>query len=175
MGNTILLQDKFSAGVKQDLPRDQLPAGSVWYATDLLPNINAKLRERGGYSNSASNIAASLSTASRIEGGIYAPFVAGAKNLCIDEDGNLFSISAGSVTSVSAVQAVKQNPVFHRDKVIIFAAGGASNPKVYDGTSVSNLGGSPPTAIYSTVFTDRTVAGNTTAQPRSEEHTSQLQ
>ena len=166
MGNTILLQDKFSAGVKQDLPRDQLPAGAVWYATDLLPNINAKLRERGGYSNSASNIAASLSTAGYIEGGIYAPFVAGAKNLPIDEDGNMFSIAAGSVTSLSAVGIVKQNPVFHRDRVIVFAAGGASAPKVYDGTTISALGGSPPTAIYSTVFTDRTVAGNTLAQPQ---------
>ena len=166
MANTILLQDKFSAGVKQDLPRDQLPAGSVWYATDLLPNISAKLRERGGYSNSASNIASSLSTAGYIEGGIYAPFVAGAKNLPIDEDGNMFSIAAGSVSSLSAVGIVKQNPVFHRDKVIVFAAGGASAPKVYDGTTISALGGSPPTAIYSTVFTDRTVAGNTLAQPQ---------
>ena len=166
MGNTILLQDKFNAGVKQDLPRDQLPAGSVWYATDVLPNVSAKLRERGGYANSASNIASSLSTASRIEGGIYAPFVAGAKNLPIDEDGQMFSIAAGSVSSLSAVGIVKQNPVFHRDKVIIFVAGGASNPKVYDGTTISTLGGSPPTAIYSTVFTDRTVAGNTLAQPQ---------
>src|SRR3990167_3658018 len=166
MARTILLQDRWDQGVKQDFPRDQMPAGSVWYATDMLPNIAAKLRERGGYSNSASNIASSLSTASRIEGGIYAPFVAGAKNLPIDEDGQMFRIAAGSVSSLSAVGIVKQNPVFHRDKVIIFAAGGASNPKVYDGTTISTLGGSPPTAIYATVFTDRTVAGNTLAQPQ---------
>src|SRR3990167_3378630 len=166
MARTILLQDRWDQGVKQDFPRDQMPAGSVWYATDMLPNIAAKLRERGGYSNSASNIASSLSTASRIEGGIYAPFVAGAKNLPIDEDGQMFSIAAGSVSSLSAVGIVKQNPVFHRDKVIVFAAGGASNPKVYDGTTISTLGGSPPTAIYATVFTDRTVAGNTLAQPQ---------
>src|SRR3990167_3499363 len=166
MARTILLQDRWDQGVKQDFPRDQMPAGSVWYATDMLPNIAAKLRERGGYSNSASNIASSLSTASRIEGGIYAPFVAGAKNLPIDEDGQMFSIAAGSVSSLSAVGIVKQNPVFHRDKVIIFAAGGASAPKVFDGTTISALGGSPPTAIYSTVFTDRTVAGNTLAQPQ---------
>lgn len=166
MASTRLLQDRWNAGVKQDLPRGQLPDGAVWYASDMLPNIDAESRERGGYSNSASNIASSLSTASRIEGGIYAPFVAGAKNLPIDEDGNMFSIAAGSVSSLSAVGIVKQNPVFHRDRVIIFAAGGASNPKVYDGSTISTLGGSPPTAIYSTVFTDRTVAGNTLAQPQ---------
>ena len=167
MGRTIVLQDRFDAGAKQDLPRDDLPAGALWYATDMLPNIDAKLRERGGYANSSSNLADSLSTASYVKGGIYAPFVAADKNLAIDEDGWMYTFnSAGSVSSLSAVGIVKQNPVFHRDKVIIFAAGGASAPKVYDGTTISALGGSPPTAIYSTVFTDRTVAGNTLAQPQ---------
>lgn len=167
MGNTILLQDRYDAGVKQDLPRDKLPAGAVWYCTDLLPNLNAKLRERGGYANSSSNIATSLTTASYITGGIYAPFVAGAQNLAIDEDGYLHKFgSTGSVSSLSAGVTVAQNPVFHRDKAIIFAANGISDPRVYNGSSLTVLGGSPPTAIYGTVFTDRTVAGNTNAQPQ---------
>ena len=177
MGRTVLLQDRFT-GVKQDLPRDQLPAGSLWYATDMLPSINAKLRERGGYSYASANIAAVVATASYVIGGIHAPFVAASKNCVIDEDGNLVTVaddvtitdagvfSGGAVTDVGAFVIVSQNPVFHRDKVIAFAAGGATAPKKYTGSAISALGGSPPNAIYATVFTDRTVAGRTTAQPQ---------
>lgn len=164
MARTILLQDRFSGGSKQDLPRDQLPAGALWYATDMLPSINAKLRERGGYTHASADIAATVATASRVEGGIYAPFVAAAKNCVIDEDGNLVTVAAdGTVTNVGALVTVVQNPVFHRDKVIAFAAGGATAPKKYTGSAISALGGSPPNAVYATVFTDRTVAGRTSA------------
>ena len=167
MARTILLQDRWNTGVKQDLPRDQLPAGSLWYATDVLPSINAKLRERGGYTHHSADIAVTVATALRVEGGIFAPFVAAAKNCVIDEDGNLVTVTdAGVVTNIGAFVAVSQNPVFHRNKVIAFAAGGATAPKKYDGvTTIAALGGSPPAAVYATVFTDRVVAARTTANP----------
>lgn len=164
MARTVLLQDVFEQGVKKDVPRDRMPAGSLWGATDMLPNLEAKLRERGGYTYASNDIAAVKTTAAYVSGGIYAPFVAAAKNVAIDEDGELYTIAAnGTVTDVGAAVAVAQNPVFHRDKAIIPAAGGATAPKKYDGSVISALGGSPPNAIFATVFSDRTVLGKTTA------------
>ncbi|MCR4340514.1 MAG: hypothetical protein NUW01_11605, partial [Gemmatimonadaceae bacterium] len=71
----------------------------------------------------------------------------------------------GTVTNVGAFVTVAQNPVFHRDIVVAFAAGGATAPKKYTGSAISALGGSPPNAVYATVFTDRVVAARTAANP----------
>ena len=93
MATPSLLQDRFEAGVKRDVARDDLPRGALWWSEDMLPNIGAALRERGGYAYSSSNIASSLSTASYVIAGIHAQFAAGTKNLTIDEDGELYNFN----------------------------------------------------------------------------------
>lgn len=160
------LQRSWDKGVKRDFARNALPPNTAWNAVDLIPNLGAPLRERGGWTNASNDIAAVTATASYVIGGLNAPFLAGTKLLAIDEDGRLYSIASnGTVTDIGAAVAVSQNPVFHRDKAIIPAAGGSTAPKYYDGSTLGNLGGSPPNAVYATVSTDRTVLGRTSANP----------
>lgn len=164
MARPVVLQDDFSRGIKQDFPRDAMPVGTVWSAVDLLPARDAKLQERSGWTYASDNIASTKATASRVDAGLYAPFAAAAKNLAIDEDGELYSIASnGTVTDVGAAVAVSQNPVFHRDKAIIPAAGGATAPRYYDGTTLGNLAGSPPNAVYGAVWNDYTLLARSSA------------
>jgi hypothetical protein len=113
---------------------------------DYLPDQSgADLQERGGWQYHSNDIAATKVTASYVTGGLVAPFSAATKNLAIDEDGELYSIASnGVVTDVGAAVTVSQNPVFHRDKAIIPAAGGVTAPKYYDGATLAALAGSPP-------------------------------
>lgn len=150
--------------MRRDTGRERLPDGYAWNLINLLPVLGATARQRGGYGYASNDIAAVTATASYVIGGIYATFSAAAKNLALDEDGRLYSIATdGTVTDIGAAVVVSQNPVFHRNKVIIWAEGGATGPQVYDGTTLGALGGSPPNAIYSCVYKDRTVAARTTA------------
>lgn len=166
MGRPVALLENFQRGMRRDHAREDLPAGALWNVIDLLPNLGgAKLRERGGWGHASNDIAATKATAAYVIGGMYGPFVSAAKNVAIDEDGELYTIASnGTVTDVGAAVAVAQNPVFHREKAIIPASGGATAPKYYDGnTTVAALGGSPPTAVYATVFKDRTILARTAA------------
>lgn len=171
MADLVTLQRQFDRGCRQDQPRNALPGGYVWYATDMLPNIGAPLRERGGYTYASNDIAATKATASRVAGGIYATYSAGATLVAIDEDGEIYKIAADkTVTDVAAGVTVVQNPVLHRDKLVVPAAGGSTAPKKVmnsAGTlSVADLGGSPPDGQYADLFNDYTMLGNTAAQPQ---------
>ena len=147
-----------------------MPDGSLWWGTDLLPDLIAPARERGGWANASADIAATVATSSYVIGGIYAPYEAASKLIAIDVDGRLVEIvSSSSTTDIGAGVVVAQNPVMHRNIVIVPAAGGATAPKSlkYTGSyTVADLAGSPPAAIYATVFKDRTVLGNTAAEPQ---------
>lgn len=165
------LQSDFSAGVKKDYPRNAMPPGSFYGGANLIPNLVGRLRERGGYSNGSSDIHATKATASYVNAGIYAPYTAGACNVVIDEDGEVYKVTTGgAVTDVAAGVTTNQNPVFHRDKVIICGSDGATSPKKVTnlaGTlTVANLGGSPPQGKYAAVWGDYTLIGNTAAQPQ---------
>lgn len=164
------LQKTFNRGVKRDFARNQMPDGSLWNGTDLIPNLGAPLRERGGWSNASLDISATVATSSYVIGGIYAQYEAGVKNILIDEDGRIISFTAAATTDVAAGVVVAQNPVIHRDVVVVPASGGATTPKQVTnaaGTlSVANLSGSPPQAVYATVFKDRTCLGYTAAEPQ---------
>lgn len=170
------LQGSFVAGMKRDFSRQSMPPGSLWNAVDVLPNQGAPLRERGGWAHHSEDLATVNAATSRVKAGIFAPFVISgslnAKNLCIDEDGRLLNVtSAGSSTDIGAALTVVQNPVFHggtiRDGqtaltglVIIPDGTKAAVPKVYDGTTISSMTGSPPEAAFATVYKDYTVLGN---------------
>lgn len=150
----------------RDVPRNQIPATAAWNLVDGIPNQGAAWRERGGYSYASANITSTKATASYVVAGLVAPFSAGTKNLAIDEDGELYVIvSSSSTTDVGAAVAPVQNPVFHRNKAIIPASDGTTAPKYYDGSTLGNLGGSPPAGKYATVFKDRTVLARSSANP----------
>lgn len=167
MAEVAPFQLSWQAGMRRDDPRDNMPEGSSWNLVDWIPEeLGAPLAKRGGWSYESANIASTKATASRVDCGMFAPFIAGSKNLAVDEDGELYQIASnGTVTDIGAALATR-SMVFHRDRAIICSATGAAAPKVYDGSSLANLGGSPPSAFYGEVYKDRTVLGRTTAEPQ---------
>lgn len=163
MASPVLLQDTF-AGVRRDFARDQLPKGSLWYATDMLPSHGARLRERGGWANASDLITTTVATAAYVIAGAHVPYSAGNTQVAIDEDGNLVKIASDTtVTNVGAANVVSQNPVFHRDMLIL---PGATPKKVTNsaGTlTIANLAGTPPASTYAEVFNDRTLLARHTS------------
>ncbi len=164
--------------MRRDVARNRMPQNSAWTLKDIVLEYGAPARERAGWEHASPSISAVTSSASYIRGGIYATFspTAGAvsKNLAIDEDGRLYVFDANGATSIGAGNGVFQNPVFHGGAaasaatavytglVIIPDGIGAAVPKKYDGTTLSNLNGSPPKARYATVYKNYTVLGNGT-------------
>ena len=152
---------------------------AAWNLIDYILDYGAPARERSGWAHHSNDIAAVTASASYVRGGIFAIFspTAGADptNLCVDEDGRLFEIAVnGTVTSIGAGVTIAQNPVFHGGAaasaatavftglVIIPDGTGAAVPKIYDGTTLQDMGGTPPKAKFATVYKDFTVLGNGT-------------
>ena len=166
--------------MKRDFPRSSMPAGSLWNAVDVIVNYGAPLRQRGGWVHHSQDVSAVTATSTYIRGGVYATFSTSAggtsaKNIAIDEDGYVFDAStASSATSIGAGVTIKQNPVFHGGTaasaatavytglIVIPDGTGAAVPKKYDGTTLADLGGTPPKARYACVYKDYTVLGNGT-------------
>jgi hypothetical protein len=158
--------------MRRDFPRNRMPANVAWGLTDFLPDLGAAARKRGGWSNASDVFTSVHAGADYADGGIYAPFVAAPKLLAISVDSGVaaklisVNLSTQAVTDLGFLNnAVRQNPVFHRDLVIIPFYNGTTAPQSYNGTTLANLAGSPPNAIYATVHKDRTVLANTTADP----------
>ena len=168
MGRPIELQSNWSRGMKQDFPRVTMPAASSWNMVDLIPDLGAPLRKRGGWAYASPNIAASAVTgATYIKAVSYVPFAAAAKLCCITDNNFLVTVaSTASATNVGAVFDTVQNPVLHDNLLIIPAADGTTKPKYYDGTTLGNLGGTPPAGKYAVVYNDRTVLGASSAEPQ---------
>ncbi len=173
------LQNQFSAGMKRDSPRNRMPPNSAWNIVDCIPDYEAPLRERAGWQHASASVSAVTASASYIRGGIYAVFSptggASPKNLCIDEDGILYSFTeAGTLTQIGSSKILAQNPVFHGGTaasaatavytglVIIPDGNGTTVPKKFDGTTLSDLGGAPPKAKFAAVYKDYTVLGHGT-------------
>jgi hypothetical protein len=167
MAKPVELQRQF-ARMERDLPRNALRDGSAWNIVDYIPSHDAALRGRGGWTNASNDIAATTATAAYVIGGIYANYTAGATLIAFDEDGRLYKIASnGTVTDVGASRVIGQNPIMHRDKVIVTDGSGANAPQKVTNSAgtltIASLGGSPPSAFYSTLFEDRTVLARTTA------------
>ena len=167
--------------MKRDSPRNNMPPASLWNAIDVIINYGAPLRQRGGWIYHSQDISSvTAGSATQIKAGVYATFATSAggstsKNLVIDEDGRLYdATTASSASNIGAALTVLQNPIFHGGTaasaatavytglVIIPDGTGAAVPKKYDGTTLTNLGGTPPKARYATVYKDYTVLGNGT-------------
>jgi len=158
-------------GVYSDIGRDRLPAGSVWELIDWVPvTAQASARQRGAWTYQ------SPALPSRPDGMIYAPFLQGPK-LLVANAATLSEVpvdSYGATTRSTTIPPTRQNPVFHRDRVIIPAADGVTVAKYvhWDGASFvfsdGATGTSPNGAYgrYATVWKDRLVLANTVAQPQ---------
>lgn len=167
MAELVPLQDSFKRMVR-DVPRNAMPEETAWNIVDYVPDqIGAPLRKRGGYAYASSSLSVGDATSSSVIAGAYAEFTAGAQLVAMKGTGKIYQVassaSAASVGSASA--ATLQNPVFHRNILIFPAADGATVPSQYNGTTVAALSGSPPAGKYATVFKDRTLLANSTANP----------
>lgn len=164
------LQTAWLRGMARDYQRNAMPNGYAWNLVDWLPSIGgASIRERGGWT-AAGDIGATVGTASYIIGGIYVPNWG--YMVVLDEDGHLSKVTTGgTVTDVAAALTVVQNPIVHRDKVVIFGSDGTTAPKKATNSAgtvtVANLGGSPPAAKYGAVFNDYTAAAGVAASPNN--------
>ncbi|MBA2707089.1 MAG: hypothetical protein H0U59_04710, partial [Gemmatimonadaceae bacterium] len=174
------LQGSWHGGMRRDKARSNMQQGSLWNAVDMIADHGSPLRQRGGWVHHSQDIASVTASASYIRGGIYATFAGSSsagvettKNLAVDEDGHLFDVtSANAASSIGAARRIIQNPIFHGGAaasaatayytglVIIPDGTGAAVPKKYNGTTLSDLGGSAPWTRYATVYRDYTVLGH---------------
>jgi hypothetical protein len=167
------VQVSFQSGMRQDEPRTQMLSGALWNMVDVIPNVDdAPLARRGGWVYASNDISATTAGIDAVNGLAYATFTGGAKLCAIATDYGtqvrLFTISAnGTVADIGVVSSsgVAQNPVLHANKLVIPFFGGTAAVQYYDGTTLGNLAGSPPTAAFATVYKDMTVLGYTSANP----------
>jgi hypothetical protein len=176
MSRPIGLQNQFNAGMKRDAPRNRMAPNSAWNLEDVILDYGAPVRERSGWAH-ASNVIDPAFIGDYVRGGIFSIFspTAGAlpTNMFIDNEGNFYTLDqAGDATGFGSARVIAQNPVFHGGTaasaasaiytglVIIPDGTGAAVPKKFDGTTLSDLGGTPPKARYATVYGDYTCLGN---------------
>ena len=160
-------------GVFNDAARDRLPPGSVWEMTDWVPTIlQAGARMRGAWKWQSPPLT------NPPDGMIFAPFRISPGARLLVANGTLLTdvpmASVGPLGNVpgTIVQAV-QNPIFHRDRVIVPAGDGVSAARfiTWNGAAFVNAAGptgdSPNGAYgkYACLFKDRVVLANTNAQP----------
>jgi hypothetical protein len=151
----------WAGGMRRDIDRAQMPPGTAWNILDWIPDdLGAPLTGRGGWAYAG----AALSGATSLKSVTYAPFSAGGKVLAIDQAGTLWN--GLTAASIGAAVVPGSNPAFHRGLAIIPNNDGSSNPKSYDGTTLQNLAGSPPTGMYAGVYKDHALLARSSAEPQ---------
>lgn len=165
MGLPFPIQETYSAGMRRDMSRDQLPGGSVWNMVDYFPDVlQAPARKRGGWTWGSPTFAGSA-----VDRLAYPEFSGGSQLVAIDNQStaHLWKInSSSSATDEGALLTTIGQPVFYRNKLIIPAYDGTTVPKTYDGSSIASLSGAPA-GMYATSYLDHAVLGGTAADPTS--------
>lgn len=143
--------------MRQDTPREQLPKGQCWDMLDMIPELGAPARKRGGWTRPWA--AASQTAASYVASVGFAPFSAGSVVLFTDEDGYLYkaSSSASTITAVGSAFVPLAKPTFYRDKAYFCDPTGAADPKSYDGTTLTSITASAPSGALATTYKDHLV------------------
>ena len=145
--------------MKRDFNRAQMPGASAWNLLDFIPDeLGAPLRGRGGWSYGDGG---TMSSVTSIKGIVYAPFSGGAKTLIIGQNAELWNIA--TPTDIGAAIVPGQNPIYYRGKVIIPNNDGTTAPKYYDGTTLGNLAGTPPTGQLAGSFKDHAMLARSSA------------
>jgi hypothetical protein len=150
-----------SRGIHQDAGRDRVPVGSVWDMIDFVPRLlGAPIRGRGGWKYHSGALGGAPTAM------IYAPYKGGARLLALYGTTlvDVTTVGSAAVAVGGGVVASNTNPLFHRDRVIIPAADGATAASIvtYNGTVFTGAA-APVSALkgrYGTVFKDRTILAN---------------
>jgi hypothetical protein len=102
-----------------------------------------------------------MTSVTSIKALVYAPF-ATPKTLAIGQNGELWRFDSGP-TDIGAALVPGQNPVYYRGKVIIPNSNGTTAPMYYDGTTLGNLAGTPPTGQLAGSFKDHAILAKSAA------------
>lgn len=146
--------------MKRDFNRAQMPGGSAWNILDFIPDeLGAPLRSRGGWSYGDGTGA--FTSVTSMKSITYCPFTAGAKTLVIGQNGELWNIA--TPTDVGAAIVPGSPPTYYRAKMIIPNSNGTTAPMYYDGTTLGNLAGTPPTGQLCGSFKDHALLAKSSA------------
>jgi hypothetical protein len=141
----------------------------MWDLADYIPALlDAQLTGRGGWKWGSATAGAD------IVGGIYAPYKGGDRLLVVDASGNLGNVDLATqaITAIGAVGHIAQNPVMHRDAVIVPNSDGNAAKRVTlsaGSYAMADLPASAPKARYAAVYKDRVLLAN---QPGEEQRLS---
>jgi hypothetical protein len=154
-------------GMRQDEPRAQMLRGAVWNLIDYIPDLlGAPAVERGGWAYASPDLSTVKATAGSVACVAHAPFTAGAQLVAVDEDGEVYTIaSVGAATDRGAGVQMIAPAVFHRNLLIMPASNGTSRAKTWSGAALSQVG-TGGIGKYAAVYKDRTLLGNTAAEPQ---------
>lgn len=161
----------FDLGFQSDVARDSLPQGAAYRMKDWIPQLDAPLRQRGGWQYATRDVNA-LSAAISMSGVGWAPFAGDGHLIFISEAGKVFNAkqfdgTTGSFIAATHGQKMTHRPFWHRDRMIIPAqlGGAAANPyKYYDSGgavyTTAAIGGTPPQARVGWSWGDYLVLAN---------------
>ncbi len=160
----------FSGGMKRDMPRHLLPANAVYDAADFVVSPQGFMYKRGGWGYAGPATAGSPAGLNWVT---YAEFTSGDQLLALGlTNGKLYKVTSGSTTDLGSTGATGALglPTFMNlnstvQYLVIPQQDGTTVPKLYDGASLTNLGGSPPAGRYSCSHAGRLVLASSLANP----------
>lgn len=173
----------WSRGMIRDTPRISIPPGGLYDSVNFLLHQPGVATKRGGteyislWSHDGQTYTPKpyngITSASYLAAVAYAPFPNGSQLVAVGNDGSLAGYPmvngrfAGTNTSLSlgsSKYATLDKPKFRlggsKNLLVVTSKDGTLVPKVYDGTQVVSLGGSPPTGRFAEVYKTRLVLAN---------------
>jgi len=170
----VLAGRNFDSGYKSDIARDQLPVGAAYKMFDWIPQLDAPLQRRGGWSYSTRDLNAQ-SACTKIVAVAWAPFQGDPHLVCVADNGKVFydktqNTFGGSYVGTTSFSSITHRPFWHIDLpgLVILSGGTApAAPQKYTSPSFGNyavaaLGGTPPNASVGAAYGDWLLLANGT-------------
>lgn len=156
----------WSGGIVRDTPRVGIPQGHVYDSADYLLHQPGIAQKRGGTSYAGPALSGHSDIG--VVGVSYAPYPAGSQLIAVGDSGWLYTVASGATTAVASLgnqfspllDTMKFRVGGGKNILVITANDGLTAPKAYDGSSVTNLGGSPPAGKFAELYKSRLVLGN---------------
>lgn len=152
-----LLGRNFDLGFQSDVSRDELPPNAAFRLRDFMPQIEAAIRKRGGWTHATRDLGIA-GGATRGSGVGWSLFPNDPHLISVDEVGRVYRTTVFDGTNATLIgsthgEPLTHRPFWHKDRMIVLPqlGGAAANVyKYYDTGSLSYttaaLGGTPPQA-----------------------------
>ena len=180
MGQTIPIARNFDRGFVSDVSRDELPQNAAFRMADWIPQVEAPLRGRGGWSYSSPDLGAIGGTAASVASIGYLPFATDGHVVAVSNAGSIYRLvrddtllAGGSlITDTGDTSIVPSWPIFwHKTTGLAYGIilPGLSQahkaPKKYLDTGALTyqaqaLGGTPPQARFGFSWGEYLALGN---------------